>query len=117
MAVSTYLDLTADLVANAQVTIDTSGWDNVIVQAVSPTGTINITASNDGNEIQGSTISNATAALNFTGVQATKLLDGTAVTAIATAGMYRLGVVGRYVRFGGAAASATKFLVELYKIC
>lgn len=89
------------------ITLDMSGWSSAVVQFVAPSGTISITATNDG--------ATAATATNFTAVQATKLADGTAVTAVATAGLYRIANVGRFVQLGGALAAATKVLVHYSK--
>ena len=116
MALSQLLDVTDSFNTNNAVTLDVDGWDSVVAQFVGPSGTINITASNDGGEVTGSVNNSATTAANFQTVQATKLADGTAVTAVAAAGLYRVGVVGRYLKFGGASAAATKVLIQLSKI-
>ena len=116
--VSNYIDLTAALVANASITVDTSGYDNIVVTFAAPGGTITVQATNDGGDVVGVLpVGSATTATNFTVVQATKLLDGTAVTAIATAGQYKLAQVGRYVRFAGAGATATKCIIQFNRIC
>ena len=116
--VSNYSDLTAQLVANASVTIDTSGYDDIVVTFAVPGGTITVQATNDGGDVTGVLpMGSAATATNFTVVQAIKLLDGTAVTAIATAGQYRLAHVGRYVRFAGVGATATKCIVQFNRIC
>jgi hypothetical protein len=114
--VSVYIDKTAELNANNATVIDVSGWDYAIVQFVAPSGTISITASNDSGDIEGSIDGNPVTATNFTTVQATKLADGTAVTSVAAAGLYRVGVVGRFLKFGGASAAATKVIIQLAKI-
>jgi hypothetical protein len=116
--VSNYIDLTATLVANASATIDTSGYDDIVVTFVTPAGTINVQATNDGGDVTGVLpIGSAATATNFTTVQATKLADGTAVTVIAAAGQYKLSRVGRYVRFAGAGATAAKCIVQFNRIC
>ena len=102
-------------VSNAFV-IDVSNWDYVVAQFVSPSGTISITATNDSGDVEGITDGGPATATNFTAIQATKLADGTAVTAVAAAGLYKMNVVGRYIKFSGASASATKIIIMLAKI-
>jgi len=113
---ATYVDVTAKFNANNTFVQDVSNYDYAVVQFVAPSGTISFTATNDSGDVQGTTDGNATLATNFTTVQATKLLDGSAVTAASTAGLYRFGVVGRYIKFGGASAAATKVIIQLAKI-
>lgn len=100
--------------ASNEIILDVSGWEFVVAQFVSPSGTINITATNNDGGSSTVTGGPATAA-DFTAVQATKLADGTAVTAVAAAGLYRLGVVGRFIKFGGTAAAATGVYISLTK--
>ena len=114
--ISQYLDVTASFNADAQYIQDLSNWDYCVVQFVNPSGTINITATNNGGAIQGETLDTATTATNFQTIQATKLADGTAVTAVAAAGLYRVGVVGRYIKFGGIGAAADGVYLMLAKI-
>lgn len=102
-------------VSNAFV-IDVSNWDYVVAQFIAPTGTINITATNDSGDVQGTTDGDASTAENFTTVYATKLSTNTAVTAVDAAGMYRINVAGRYLKFGGTSAAATKIIIMLAKI-
>lgn len=116
MALCLTMDVTAEFNANNEAIIDMSGWDNAVWQFVSPSGTINTTATNDGGAITGSTEGNSKSSLNYQTIQVTKLSDGTAVTAVAAAGLFRNGVVGRYVKFGGASAAATKVIVMLHKV-
>ena len=102
-------------VSNAFV-IDVSNYDYAVVQFVSPSGTINITSTNDSGDVEGTTDGNASTAANFTTVYATKLSTNTAVTAVDAAGLYKINVAGRYLRFGGTSAAATKVIVMLTKI-
>lgn len=113
---ATYLDLTATLNASNAVVIELSNYDYAVIQAVNPSGTINLTATNDSGAVQGTTDGNFKTATNFQTVQATKLADGTDVTAIAEAGLFRVGVVGRFLKIGGASAAADKLIVMLTKI-
>lgn len=114
--IANYIDVTTDFNAGFGKCIDMSGYDYAVWQFVAPTGTISITATNDDGSVEGATLGNATTAANFQTVQATKLADGTAVTTVAAAGFYKVVVVGRFIKFGGAAANATKVIVQLAKI-
>lgn len=115
MALSQTIDVTAKFNAGNGIVIDASNWDSLVFQFINPSGTISITATNDGGAVQGTTDGNSSLAANFQTVQATKLSDGTAVTTVAAAGLFRVGVVGRFVKFGGASAAATSVIVEYFK--
>lgn len=116
MALSKTFEVTAEFNANNGSIIDMSSWDTLVIQFVSPSGTINVTATNDDGSITGSVQGNGLTATNFQTVQATKLSDGTSVTAVSVAGLYKVGIVGKFVQFGGASAAATKVIAELSKI-
>lgn len=109
-----YQDVTEKFNAGNGFTFDMSNYDYAVLQFVLPTGTINIQATIDGGA--STAPQDAQTATNFQSVQATNLASGASVTSVAAAGLYRVGVVGRYVRFGGASAAATKVLLMLAKI-
>ncbi len=114
--ISQVLDLTVDFNANNLVQLDIGGWQTCSIQAVGPSGTITIQGSNDGGEVTGSVSESPTTAINFGIIQATKLSDGTSVTAIAAAGVFAINVINcKYLSIGGASAAATKLLVFLTK--
>ena len=114
--VNTYLDLTSQLNTSNAAVVEVGNWDYAVIQAVSPTGTLSITATLDSGAVQGSTDGNWETSINYAAVQATRLSDGSSVTTIAATGLYRVPVVGRYLKIGGASAAATKLLVMLAKI-
>jgi len=115
MGLSITSDVTTEFVRDAGYVCDLSGWDYVIVTLVGPSGTINLTATNDGGAIQGVTDGNSLSALNFTTVQGIKLSDGSAVT-VAAAGQTKVINSGRYLKVGGASAAATKAIIEYFKV-
>jgi hypothetical protein len=114
--VAQYLDMSLKLQTDNSVVIELSNWDYAVLQFVNPSGTISITATNDSGAVQSVTDGNYELATNFQSVQATKLADGTAVTSVTAAGMYKVTVVGRYLKIGGASATASKLLIMLAKI-
>ncbi len=83
---------------------------------VGPTGTILLEGSNDGGAVTGSTDDTPQSAINWTTIIATKMLDGTTTSSLATAGLYKLTQPCKYLRFGGAAAAATKAIVFTSKV-
>lgn len=115
--ITSYQDFTIPFNQNEEIVIDTSEWDYVIAQFVNPSGTISIQTSNDGGAVFGVSDGSAANSTNYTAVQATLLTAGSTVTTVAAAGLYKVIVVGQYLRFGGASAAADKVLVRLSKIC
>jgi hypothetical protein len=100
--------------ADNAIVVDLSGWEYAVFQFVGPSGTINVTATNnDGSS--SSVTGGPNTATDFQTVQITKLADGTAVTAVAAAGLFRAGIVGRFIKFSGASAAATGVYMTLFK--
>lgn len=114
--ISATKDVTAALNANNTVIIDVSLWENIIIHMIGSSGTILLQGSNDGGAVTGSTEDTPQSALNFTTIVATKMLDGTTTSSLATAGLYKLTQPCKYLKFGGAAAAATKVLVFMSKV-
>lgn len=98
---------------NNKVVLDISLWRTISVQLVGGSGTRSLLGTNDDGAITGSTNGSALDAANFTAVQAIRLSDGTAVTAITDGAIYRIDPVGfKYLQIGdGSTAAATKILV------
>lgn len=115
---SQVIDLTADFADGSSAVIDASNWDYIIVQLVTPSGTINFTASNDSGDVQAISDGNSLTSTNFTAVQATNLATGTAVASSAASGLFKFNVVGRYIKVAGNGGSETiaKLLVFYSKI-
>ena len=114
--VSQYLDLTNELAAGSGVIIDIGEWDYAVVQLVSPSGTVTFRTSNDSGAVQSVSDGSAVSATNFVDVQGTNLTSGSAVTTLATSGIIKFPVIGRYLQLTGTTLSATKLLVKLSKI-
>lgn len=110
---SNLLDVTTDFNANNGVKLQLSEWDTITFQFVGPSGTINITGSNDANAITGVTDGSALSSINYTAIQAINLATGTAVTSVSTAGLYKITNACKFIQFGGASAAATKVLIFL----
>ena len=116
MALSLTQDVTAEFNANNGYVADASNWDYLIWQFVSPTGTVNITATNDASSVTGSFDGNSLTANNFIAVSATVVNGGTLATSVAASGIFRTSYVGQFVKFGGASAAATKVIIQFHKI-
>lgn len=109
---ATTLDETTYFNANNGVVIDSSGWQNVTVQLDgTPSGTINLTGTNDAGAITGVSDGNPLTAINFTAIQATDISSGTAVTAIAGAGNFKIINPPKFIKIGGASAATTGKLI------
>lgn len=116
MAVEKLLDITSDINADGRATLDIGGWDNAIVQLVTPNTTATFSSTNDGGGITGVSDGSAASAINFIVVQGTNLNSGSAVTTLAVSGIVRFTNIGQYFRIEGPGLSVTKALVRLYKI-
>lgn len=108
---SAIADLSIPFNASHNVVVDVSLYKFITLQFVEPTGTINLTGTNDSGAVEGVSTGNASTAINFTAIQATNLATGTTVTGISAAGLYQIEVGCKFIQIGGAAAAATKLLV------
>ena len=112
-----YKDLTVIITNAKKAIVEVGNWDYAVIQVVGATGTMSISATNDGGAIQGTSLGSWKTSANYTAIQATKLADGTSVSALVADGLYRIGVVGRYLQIGdGTTAAATKCIIMLSKI-
>lgn len=85
----------------------------ISIQIIGGGGTRSLQGTNDAGAVTGSTDGSALDATNFSTIQATKLSDGTAVTSITDAGIYRIDPVAfRFLQIGdGSTATATKIFI------
>lgn len=98
---------------NNKVVLDIGEWQGLTLQLVGGSGTRSLLGTNDDGAIAGATSGSAKDAANFTAVQAVRLSDGTAVTAITDGALYRIDPISfKYLQIGdGSSAAATKVLV------
>lgn len=117
MGVQRIIDITADLNANSIAAFDIGGYDYVVVQLVSPTGTFTFNSTNDANAITGVSDGSNISATNWIAVQGTNLNSGSTVTTLAASGLVRFQSIGQFFQITGAgAAQVTKAIIRLYKI-
>lgn len=116
MAVSQLLDITADFNIGSLAILDIGGYDSVVVQVITPTGTVNFLTTNDGGAVQGVSDGSATTATNFVAVFGTNLATGVGGTSLAATGHMKFTGIGQYLQISGTAVTAAKVLVRLYKI-
>lgn len=107
MSLGKNLDLTQQYKQNVySITLDMSGWDKTTIQVLAPVvGAIYVYGSNDAGAQQGITDGNAELAINFTGVQATNLATGSAVSSFNTAGNYKVDINAQFLRLQGGGAN------------
>lgn len=112
---SRIVDQTAAFNQNNKFVMDVSGWQTMSVHFTAPTGTIEIEGSNDSGAVEGVSDGNAITSEigTYEDIEATLLADGSQVTTVAAAGIYKIDIACKYVRFGGAAAAAAKVIVFL----
>ena len=118
MAIGRPLDLTNEYKANLyNIQLDMSGWDKTTIQVVTPVaGAIYVYGSNDPNALQGVRDGNAELAINFTGIQATNLATGTAVSSFNAAGNYKVDVNTRFLKIAGGGANVYRMIAFHSKI-
>lgn len=103
---------TLSFTANKAV-VDIGEWQTLTIQIIGGGGTRSLQGTNDPGDITGSTVGGPGDATNFNAVQATRLSDGTTVTAITDSALYRIDPVSfKYLQIGdGSTATATKIMV------
>lgn len=98
------------------IKFEAGSWDWIVVQPVTLSGSIEVSATLDGGAVQGTTDGNYKLAQNFSAIQMTKLADGTSLTTIVADGLYRAGINGRYVALELATGTVDYVIVMLTKI-
>jgi hypothetical protein len=110
------LDITTDLNNNSIAQLDVGGWETIVVQLVSPTGTFTFNSSNDSGAVHGVSDGSAISATNWIATQGVNLNSGSAVTTLAASGEVRFQNIGQFLQISGAAAAqVTKAIVRLYR--
>lgn len=118
MAIGRPYDVTKDYKSGIyNIQLDMSGWDKTTIQVVAPVaGAIYVYGSNDPNALQGVRDGNAELAINFTGIQATNLASGTAVSSFNSAGNYKVDVNARFLKIAGGGADVYRMILFHSKI-
>jgi hypothetical protein len=118
MSVQQRRDITADINDNSIAQLDVGGWDYVVVQLVSPTGTFTFKTTNDADETTAVSDGSAISATNWIDVQGTVLSTGSGATTLAASGLIRFEKIGQFLQLSApGAAQVTKAIVRFYKIC
>ncbi|MCA2656637.1 hypothetical protein [Microcystis sp. M061S2] len=75
-----------------------SGWDNCVVQIVSPSAAINFNTTSDNGSVTGTLPPVPQVPANWVSVQGTNLTTGTAVTSLAATGIVRFSNIGEFLQ-------------------
>lgn len=114
--VSVYQDLSLQFASNnGYVNIDTSQYDYVLVQIITPSATISFNSTNDGGAVTGGQDGSATSAQNWTSCFGTNQATNTTATSTASGNsIWKFAVVGRYLQLTAAAGTTIKSLLVMY---
>lgn len=109
-------DFTTQFNTNSQLNLDVSGWDYIILQLVTPTGTVTFNTTNDGGAITGTVDSNPLSAKNWNLCFGTNIATGVGASSVAASSMFRFSYIGRFFQITGTAITATLVMITLSKI-
>lgn len=118
MAISVVQDVTVKFNANGLINLDCSGWETMVVQLESPTGTVFFNTTNDSGAVQGVTDGGPALSTGYQPVQGVNLANGATVDSAAATGLYRFQYIGRYLQItnNSGSATASRVLVQFSKI-
>jgi hypothetical protein len=109
--ISNIQDKTSEFNADSGFKADVSEWETVTVQFVNPSGTVNITGTNDSNAITGVSDGGALMSTNYTAIQAVALGTGTAAATLNASGLYKITVACKFIQFSGTGITADKVIL------
>jgi len=118
LATSLVRDITTEFNDGSGYVLDTNGWDYVIVQIVTSTGAVSFTATNNGGDVQGSTLGNQYSATNFATIAGQDLAataSTTYITSVAANGLIRFDFPPQFLKLAGSSVTAAKVIVKLHK--
>lgn len=118
MAISNVQDVSVKFNNNGFVNLDCSGWETMVVQLESPTGTIYFNHTNDDGSVTGSVQGDPALSTAYQPVQGVNLANGATLDSAAASGLYRFQYIGRFLQLtnAGGSATASRVLVQLSKI-
>lgn len=116
MALSQSLDLTSAFNSNGKIQIDISGWDTVLVQIQTPSGTINFNGTNNPGAVAGVSDGNAATAIQWQPVSLTNTATNTGSVSTATNGIFKGNVLSRFLQLIGSAVTVNSLVISLSKI-
>lgn len=77
---------------------DVGGWDNVVVQIISPSAAINFNTTSDNGSVFGTVPPVPQVPTNWLSVQGTNLATGTGVTSVAASANVRFSNIGKFLQ-------------------
>lgn len=77
---------------------DVGGWDNVVVQIISPSAAINFNTTSDNGSVVGTLPPVPQVPANWLSVQGINLATGTAVTSVAASANVRFSNIGKFLQ-------------------
>jgi hypothetical protein len=114
--VTNYKDVTTQFNAQGYINIDTSGWDYVLVQLVSPTGSVNFKGTLDPGDVQGESAGNPLSAQNWLALYGTNTATGSGATSSNASSIFKFNVLSRFLQLSGSSVTATKVMIFFAKI-
>lgn len=113
-----YLDLTNEINEKGEVRFEASNYDYAVIQIVGQSNAIDFKATIDSGAIQGVSDGNIISSDNYYAVYAEALFSNNVLIKSSTLGngLYKFGVVGRYISLDGGSVTVDKLLVMLAKI-
>ena len=118
MATSAVVDVTLTFNLNGFINLDCSGWETMVVQLESPTGSVSFNTTNDDGSVTGSVQGDPALSTAYQPVQGVNLANGATLDATAATGLYRFQYIGRFLQVtnNGGSATASRILVQFMKI-
>ena len=95
---SNVLDVTQQFNAAGSFYQDLSGWDEAMVQIVSPSGAISFKTTNDDGAVTGQLLPVPEVPVNWVTVQGIKLSDGATVSSISASDIVKFVNFGKYLQ-------------------
>lgn len=95
---STVVDATYDFNLNGSYVQDLSGYDNAVVQIVSPSGAINFKTTNDDGSVTGTLPPSPEVPANWLTVLGVDLTLKTNVSSLNASGIVRFDIIGKYLQ-------------------
>jgi hypothetical protein len=115
--ISKLIDVTTEFNANAKVQLDVGGWDYVVAQFVSPSGTVTFKATNDGGAVLGVSQGDAKSATNWNVIMGLNLATNTTAVNTNASSLFKFNVVGKFIQFESVGQTVGKLLINYSKIC
>lgn len=98
---STVVDVTTSFNTAGTYFQDLSGWDCVVVQVVTPTGSISFKTTNDNGAVTGQLLPSPEVPENWLTVLGVNLTTKADVSSVNTSAIIRFDVIGKYLQIVG----------------